>query len=341
MACLFSCKSNDESISGIIFEFDDFNQIDLSSEGEVICDDPDILGIVTNVKVLDDSIIAISQHSRQLHVILYNINTGEWQTAIKKGEGPTDMLNVTSLSSDNDGQLWMSGLMDRKIMTAKWNNMGGDGVGEFRMKSPYDLLRGVSDGEGGVIGLPTSISGLRMIHLDNNGVITDSLSQFPETILPDSITPDNLIFQADLAFCPQKRKLAIANRSWNLIEIISLNDHDYISLKAPIGDDIKILKSNRGNGISYNPSPLWFMFSHVSTCEQSFIVGYIGVKVEKDEDFDRQISQLLEFDWDGKPLNQYLLNSEALAFDVDFKNHIIYTVENNPDPILMKYILKY
>lgn len=337
--CLFSCKSNNESAADITFDFDDFSQVDLSSKGIRISDNPDILGIVSNIKVVNDSIIAISQRSGQSHVILYNINTDKWQTAVKRGDGPDEMLNVTSLSADSDGQLWMSGLMDRKIMTAKWNDADGDGIREFKMKSPYDLLRGVSDGEGGIIGFPASLDNLRAIHLNSNGITLDSLSQFPITILPDSVSPNNFMFQADMAYCPQNKKLAIANRSWNLIEIFSLDNGNYISLKAPLKDDIMIRESNRGNGVSYNPSPLWFTFSNVSTCEQSFMVGYLGVKVEKDEDFDRQISQLLEFAWDGKPMNQYLLNSEALAFDVDFKNQVIYIIENNPDPVLMKYEL--
>lgn len=340
MGYLVSCKSNNDSPADIIFDFDDFLQVDLSSKGDCICDNPDILGIVTNIKVLNDSIIAISQHSSQLHVILYNINTGKWQTAIKKGEGPKEMLNVTSLSSDKDGQLWMSSLMDRKIMTAKWNDTGVDGIADFKMRSSYDLLRGISDGQDGIIGLPASERNLRIIHLNPDGIPIDSLSKFPNTVLPDSISPNNFIFQADLAYCSQNKKLAIANKSWNMIEIFSMSDDNHISLKAPIKDDIKIVRYNRRNGVSYNPDPLWFIFSQLSACEQSFMVGYVGVKPEQAEDFDRQISQLLEFDWYGKPLKRYLLNSEALAFDVDFKNNTIYTVEYNPDPILVKYDLK-
>ena len=336
LTALSSCRSSESSEPS--FQFDDFHHIDLASKGEIISEDADLLGIVYNIKVVNDSIIAISQHSPERHVVMYNINSGKWQPVIKKGMGPKEMLNITSLSVDQDHKtLWVSGTMDKKIMKVEWNDSVGNANPELIMTSPYDLLRGISDGKGGIIGLPALSRELRMVRFDKTGVVTDSLSDFPVTDLSDAFIPSNFMFQADISYCPQNDRIAIVNRSWNAIEIRSFSDSVDITLKAPLKEDIKIVELNRGGGISYVPSPLWFLFSQVAASKRSFIVGHIGVKVEKDEDFNRYISQLLEFDWQGQPMNLYHLTSEAVAFDIDFENGFIYTVENNPDPVLMRY----
>lgn len=338
---LTGCGGKEDKAAAVAtFDFNDFAEEDLSSAGERLSDDPDLLGIVASIKVVDDSIIAICQNSSQSHVVLYNLNSGKKQTAVKRGDGPNEMLRVTTLSSDDSGTLWMSGLMDRKIMTARWNPGGEEAISELKIRSPFDLLRGVTDGNGGVFGMPATDNGTRVVKVSDSGVMVDSLGIFPETFLPDSISPSNFIFQADMSFCPQNNMMAVANKSWNQIEIYSLSEDKQFALRAPVDDGIKIEKSERGAGVSYNPRPLWFMFSNVSTGDKSFLVGYVGVKVEKKEDFDRGISRILEFDWQGHPGHQYVLGADALAFDVDFKNGYLYTVENHPDPVLVRYNLR-
>ncbi|MCM1354990.1 MAG: TolB-like 6-bladed beta-propeller domain-containing protein [Staphylococcus sp.] len=339
--CLTGCGEGKEETSSNVatFDFNDFQEVDLSATGEQISDDPDVLGIVTNIKVVDDSIIAICQNAREAHVTLYNLNTGQTQIAVKRGEGPDEMLRVTTLSCDADGRLWMSGLMDRKIMTTRWNPDGDEAVTELKIKSPVDLLRGVTDGKGDVYGLPATKYDTRVIRVDASGVAVDSLGGFPNTEMPDSIQPSNFIFQSDMALCPSNGMMAIACKSWNEIDVYSLADGSRIALRAPVDDGIKIEKSERGIGVSYNPRPMWFMFSRVSAGDKSFLVGYIGVKAEKDEDFNRGIGKVLEFDWKGQPVKQYVFGNEAIAFDADFQNGYLYTVENNPDPILMRYKL--
>lgn len=153
---LISCSPGNNPTDSEIttFNFADFQEIDLSASEEIITDDADLLGIVRGIAVVNDSIIAICQNSADSHVVLYNLKSGEKQIAIKRGEGPTEMLSVTSLSTDKDGCLWISGLMDKKIMTSRWNDDGDNAISELKYRSCEDLLRGVSDGNGGILGLP-------------------------------------------------------------------------------------------------------------------------------------------------------------------------------------------
>lgn len=337
-ALLASCagKVRTESDDARTFELSQFQNVDLST-GRIITDDPDLLGITKNIKIVNDSIIAICQTSGNSQVKLYNLNSGEWQNAVMRGEGPLEMLSVTSLSTDSGKTLWISGLMDKKVMTTGWNNDGNEAVTELKYHSPEDLLRGVTDNHGGLIGLPAVSRNLRAIRLNHLGETTDSLGTFPSVALPDSIAPDNFMFQADIAYSSGNGKLVVANKSWNQIGIYSVADSGKIILKYPLDKDIEIKKSGRGNGYTYNPQPMWFMFSDVSADDNGFAVGYIGVEVKTKEDFNRGIRRLLEFDWDGNPRRSFSFGEDVTTFDVDFNNRIIYTIENRPDPTLVRY----
>ena len=326
--------SDDNAIS-----FDDFKEVDLSSRAEVITDNPDILGIVTNVKVVNDSIIAITLHSSAEQVILYNLKSGEKQAVVRRGEGPDEMLSVSSLSVLSGDTLWMSGMMDRKVMTACWNPAGSKALTELRFTGEEDLLRGVADGKGGVIGLPARGDSVRLLVLDSNGNRTDSLGVFPAAAMPEGAMPNNFLFQADIAYCPENGRLAVSNRSWNEIEIYSLPTREPVVITIPIDGKIEIVGQDRGMGVSYNPSPFWLISSGVSAMPDSFAVGYIGVMVKNDEDFMRHIGSLLEFDWEGKPKRRFMLGEEAVAFDFDSKNGYLYTIENRPEATLVRYKL--
>ncbi|MDE6263825.1 MAG: TolB-like 6-bladed beta-propeller domain-containing protein, partial [Paramuribaculum sp.] len=83
--------------------------------------------------------------------------------------------------------------------------------------------------------------------------------------------------------------------------------------------------------------PLWFMFSGVSADSTRFAVGFVGVEAKSETDFDRRTGSILEFDWDGNPRRQFILPTEVCAFDIDYSNNAIYTIENRPTPTLVKY----
>lgn len=103
----------------------EFERVDLSGSGEVVTQDARLIGRMSGIEVVNDSIIAISNNSGSAQVALYNLRTGEIQSAILRGNGEKEMFRVTSMSTDPEGLLCVSGLMDRKEMTARWNDNGG------------------------------------------------------------------------------------------------------------------------------------------------------------------------------------------------------------------------
>lgn len=335
---LGACENKERNVSDDvkIFDLSQFQNIDLS-EGKVVTDDPDIMSMPRNITLVNDSIIAICQARSNSQVVLYNMKTGEWQTAIKRGEGPLEMLNVTSMSVDSANTLWVSGLHDKKIMTTRWNSEGNEAITELKYHSPEDLLRSVTDNKEGMIGMPISTRNIRAIRLNHMGEATDTLGAFPSATLSDSVFPTNFMYQADIAYSADNEKLVIANKSWNEIGIYPVTDRGEIILKYPLEEELVIKESVRGIGRAYNPYPMWFVFSGVRAYDNGFAVGFIGVKPKSRDDFNAGIKKILELDWAGNPKRSFSFDESITTFEIDVKNNIIYTIEDRPDPTLVKY----
>lgn len=337
-ACTPSNSQQDKSESKVI-ELEQFSAIDLSDSGSIVTDDADKLGAVNSIEVVDDGLIAICQNRPDAHVTLYDAKTDSSLTVVARGGGPLEMLRVSSISRDANSNLWLVGLMDRKVMKAKYKDSNEAMSVELTFKLPEDCLRGVTDGKGGIIALPTGLRQSRLITLDSNGQVTDSMGSYPNVEIPADVKPNNLIFQSDIAYSPATNKIALACMSWNYINIVDRETKKTIELMLPIDAPIAFERFEMGGAVSYNPKPLWLMFSGVKVTPESFLVGYIGAKVESPEDFGKQVNSILEFDWSGKPLRMFKFANDVVTFSISGDGKTLYTVENNPDPVLYKYQL--
>lgn len=327
-----------------MFELDDFVNIELSGSDTILTSpESDFLGIVKEIRVVNDSIIAISQARSDKNVILYNLNSGQSQVANYRGLGPFEINNVGSISVDSCGRLIMAGMFDGKLISATWNDSCGSNALIELLPSPKeDCMKIIAYTKSGYLGLSTPPHRRRILLLDSDGQIVDSLGSFPSVELPDSVYPTNFQFQSDFAFSPTHNKVVIVNKSWNEIGIYSIEEsRDELSLSGPVFPELKMKQFGMPGAMGQSPSPLWFLFSGVCATDKACAIGYIGVEVKKDADFDRQINSILEFDWDGKPMRRFLLPHEAYAFDIDFSNNVIYSIENRPDPTLVKYVISH
>jgi len=337
-----SCVSGDrqdKSSNDRTIELDQFTVVDLSNSGRVVTDNPDILGVVNSIEVINDSLVAICQNRADAHVVLYNLNSNISQTAMTRGEGPDEMLRVSTMSSAPDGYLWLAGMMDRKAMKVRWRDNEERASVEPAFRLPEDCLRGVTNFKGGLICLPAGAHDLRLIEVDASGQLVDSMGCYPKVEMPDGARPNNFIFQSDMGLSPDSCNIVLACKSWNYIDVIDTRTNETINLNLPVDEPIKLDKFEMGQAVSYNPKPFWLMFSGVDAADKSFFVGHVGVKVESPEDMQKNVTSILEFDWNGNPQKRLKLGNEVVAFSVSNDGKKLYTVENAPDPILYEYIL--
>lgn len=338
---MFGCVDKTQSdMIGQKFKLDDFKEVALG-RGERLTDDPEILGVSKEIRVVSDSVIAISKLRSPISIAMYNIRKNSYKNVIRKGIGPDEILNVTSMSRDGAGNVWLAGYGDRKVVKANWDSQEENRATIEIMPSPEDeLYKAVTDSRGGLIGLPTFFRESRVLLIDSCGFAIDSLGSFPKIEMADSIKPTNLIFQADLAYSPKVNKIVLSNKSVNEINIYSPEDKETKKLIGPVQAEIAVKSNDAGFGYVMSLTPLWLMFSGVTASDDCFAVGYIGVEIKNQDDFQRESNSILEFDWDGRPLRRFVPENEFVAFDIDFENGYLYTIENRPEPELIRYKLK-
>lgn len=165
------------------------------------------------------------------------------------------------------------------------------------------------------------------------------MTSFPPVEMPAGATPNNFIFQSDIAYSHVAGKIALACKSWNYINIIDLKTKEEICLNFSLDEPIKLEKYEVGEAVGYHTKPFWLMFSGVEATSDSFFVGYVGVKVNSPDDISRNARSILEFDWNGNPLRKLDFTNEVVAFSLSDNGKVLYTVENNPDPVLYEYKL--
>lgn len=337
-----SCVSGDRhdvNSCDVTVDLGQFTVVDMSNSGRLITDNPDILGIVGSVEVVNDSIVAICQNQANAHVVLYNLNSDLWQTAMTRGEGPNEMLRVCSMSSTPNGDLWLVGMMDRKVVKVRWRDNENRASIEPVYRLPEDFLRGITNSKGGIIGLPTGSHDLRLYETNHVGMTVDSMGNFPKVMMPENVCPNNFMFQSDIGISPDANLIVLACKSWNYIDIIDTQTKQSICLSLPVDEPIELDKYEIGQAVSYNPKPFWLMFSGVDVTDKSFFVGYVGVKVEKPEDMQKNMTSILEFDLNGNPLRRLEFGNDMVTFSFSSDGKKLYTVENAPDPTLFEYNL--
>lgn len=332
-------KGDDGNI--LDFTLDDFREMNLSGvERRVITDDPDLVGKAREIRIVNDSIVLIRQHSPSL-VSFYYIGSGRSGTAITQGGGSLEMSMVGNMYAEDEGKLWVFGVDDMKVMKLTFipgNEKPYDS--EYVAKAPCPSLRGVALSDSLFMTLPAVADGQRLLIFDRDRNPVDTLGVFPEVNKNEGVVLHNLVFQSDIDYDKGNGHAVLANRSWNQIEIYDINDGEVIARRGPIEVRSEI-KDDSSSGMNrMSQIPLWFIYDGICAGPSTFVVGYIGIEVKEEKDFDRHIGRLLEFDWAGNPLRSYRLPDEIMAFDIDFKNGRLYTIENCPEPSVVCYDVK-
>lgn len=338
-----SCGGAGTAPGSRTYTFDDFTTVDLTDAAQEITSDPDVIGLVKGLCVLNDSVLAISLGSSDINVLLYNLRSGEHQVANRRGNGPQEITYVYSISATPDGAVLMAGIKDRKLLTARWNPDGGPDALIDALPAPdEDYMRVIAAGPGRMLALSTPPRRSRLVIIGSDGAAADSLAGlFPATEMPQTDMPSfptNYLFQAEVA-CNDGMAVVV-NKQWNEIEIVPLDGSAPTRLIGPEHPELAVARFGNEVVQTIGISPQWFMFGDVTASDSLIHVGYIGAEVKSKADFERQTGSVLEFDSQGRPLRRLMLPAEAWAFAVDYRSGTLYTVEERPELTLVKYQLK-
>lgn len=102
-----------------------------------------------------------------------------------------------------------------------------------------------------------------------------------------------------------------------------------------IDDEIRSISSIANQKIFSRKST----FLHIKTYDDFFAVSYSGYSSMEEELGTAKSSQIMMFDYDGKPLAVLNLNILASAFDIDFREGTLYAFSSSTDEFV-KYEIK-
>ena len=255
---------------------------------------------------------------------------------VTKGRGPGEMLTIFQVSV-KDGDIWLSGPQDRKVMRITLCDDGSISDTTFVMKD--DFWSTVPFGTGSVLALSKAFSGNRLDLRSLSGEILDTAGTFP--VLKDSpqTPPDNALFQSEIAVSPDSRHTAVACLSFEYIDIYDKDLNLTHRLSGPEGVPQKAELLSVPIGKIYSQKPDYNIHRCLACNDKEFMVGYIGLELTDPSQLATQARTILSFDWEGRPLKAYHFESELTYFDIDWENDILYGLVNSDEPYILKWQL--
>jgi len=177
----------------------------------------------------------------------------------------------------------------------------------------------------------------RLTLLDGDGKIIRKTGDFPSFQSSSNIKGDNDIFQSGMTASPDGKKIALACKHTDIIDIYDLEKDDFKRIQGPIGIKLTVIDQ----GIAKSLEPRYHTFLLLSASEVEFWASYNGYKSGKGELIatENQLpKQIFCFDWNGRPLRKIRLDYPFGGFDIDWKNKILYTLELRDNyPHIVKY----
>lgn len=250
-----------------------------------------------------------------------DLNTGAEHSVLTIGRGDGEVLAVRDVSVvGND--IFVSSIGEGKVVQLSWD---GDSKSFSKPSSRMTnarFLRAVPLGQDKFISLASSRNE-RMIVLSEEGNAIDTVGVFPD-ILKDEDTWNNSIFQSLLAVSPNGKHVLTACQSFDVFDIY---DSSFKTVKEFSGPEIytpNIKKISTEIGTRYMLDPPKHTYTSVAVSDSRIYLGYVGAVLNSEADFDRAISTIYSFDWNGHPKIAYRLPFEIQAFDIDEKNDVIY-----------------
>ncbi len=343
MLIVSSCDTTGSKKGARSYDLSSFDAVDLSAiEPERVSPPEMILGMPFEICMVSDSILAFKDiriGNRQLWLL--NVNNGKSAQTLYYGNGPKECLGVSNIWKDN-GYLFAGGFYDRKVLKIGINPDSLTSDIECIAEIPDDFLRVITLSDSCLLYAPISIPDVRYLLARMDGSVIDTVGIFNlKDRVEEGLRPANHMFQMQMAFSPDKRYMVAPNIDWPMIEIYTtVSFNETIVLEGPVKTDSRIIERVSASGmIGYPQKPGWSMFRGLTSCNDGFVVGFVGRELKNIEDYNKGPESLLLFDWEGNPTKKIDFGREIVDFTIDFKSMTLYALVNDPEPMVVKYAL--
>ncbi len=343
MLIVSSCDTTGSKKGARSYDLSSFDAVDLSAiEPERVSPPEMTMGMPFEICMISDSIMAFKDsRAGQMQLWLLNVNSGQFAQCLYYGNGPKECLGVSNIWKDN-GYLFAGGFYDRKVLKIGINPDSLTSDIECIAEIPDDFLRVITLSDSCLLYAPISIPDVRYLLARMDGNVIDTVGIFNlKDRVEEGLRPANHMFQMQMAFSPDKRYMVAPNIDWPMIEIYTtVSFNETIVLEGPVKTDSRIIERVSASGmIGYPQKPGWSMFRGLTSCNDGFVVGFVGRELKNIEDYNKGPESLLLFDWEGNPTKKIDFGREIVDFTIDFKSMTLYALVNDPEPMVVKYAL--
>ncbi len=322
VSCYGLSKDHDYFAGMKICDLDSIPNIHVDSL-ETMDIDVDGIGVPRTLIMVDNERLAFLDRDAKAQVKLLDLKSGRINSAVSIGEGPDEILNITSMIL-KENNLWLGGIYDKKIGKIDLSSESlpleilGTTKEMFQYLVPIDTIKFLTS--------PLTINNERF-HITNlKSKETKTAGKFP---IVDT-NANNAVFQGEASLSPDGKVIIIVDKSWGIVELLDAGNLSVRSLTYgpdKIESVINVIESAQGT--RFKQSPLYLVLAGISAADDSFFVGYIGGSSKNWDTMSKGISRIIQYNYDGDAVKSYELPEEIVRFAVDRTGTTLYGIRES------------
>lgn len=325
---LFSCNRRDTTMA-ILLEHE-------SVEIENL-----MIGFAGGVKQVD-SFLVILDYKNNAFFHLVNTERMQYDGSFGlKGDGPLDFLHPSDIIRYTSHSLCCYDLMKRTVSELKFYN---DSI-FFNTIMKCDTLMNFNVlpvKNNNFIGVGLYQDSMFKI-INRKGRITKGYFSYPykdETEAKIHANVRGMAYQGPMDINPSQNKLVYATSYAKQLYFFSVEE-DKMRLIKEIKESYPqyIPDTSQGVSIVYDKKAP-FGFTDVVTTDKFVYALYSGKSFEEYGLQDSEGDNLLVYNWQGELIRTYKLDVDVSCICVDDRDKIMYAITNNPDPLIVKFVIE-
>lgn len=286
----------------------------------------------------DNDFLLVGDRGMATQLVVIDLKQNSVYRDINKGRSSNELLALWDILVQDDG-LFLSSLLENKLIKMDYDSDNRRFVYSDLMYFPQQFMH-CTPIDGGYLTFGSASSGNRFVRWTENLTVIDTVGTFPVEGITGHEEAENGVLQSEFAVSPDKKKIAVAYKNIDYIEIYE----DGIltnRIRGPRKYEVSIRTDEVGDG-AYRTSvlPLNLAYKSIKATRRGFYAGYIGLKpingMIPTPDMNR-IRKIFHFDWEGNLIRVYTFENPVEDFAIDERSGLIYCLNNDPEPNIVKY----
>ena len=333
---LSSCHLNDKRIfvDSETFKIADLEVIKL--EGTIMQFNDTIWNPVgIDVK---DTLLFLQNRSTKFIYDIYNLKNNEKiNECITIGQGPDEFIRPLIVQS-MDTNVWMYDRVKTVLKEYRVQDLTDKhlpvSINNISLKNMSNRVAVLSNGN--ILASVININRGGFDLYDSNGTLRDSIGEFPKFTSGNLSDMEKMFtFQNDFTSNLTNR-IFVCYLHTDLIEIYDFQGNLIKRMHGPqqIRPAMDIWSEGGATGARTIKGKTYNCYSSPVYAGNEVFALYYG---ELYEDYESRNDKMIVFDWEGKPLRMYELDTHLFTFTVDCENRIIYGITNSPEYRIIKF----